>query len=76
MSSKAQEIADSQDLADPSGPFTVGGFLCKKSDWTENSFYEYWFVKHSAVVIPWALRHGIISYRQVSHAVGMQRSVP
>jgi len=65
MAPTAAQISTSQDLANPSGPFTTGGFICKKAEFTEAEFYEYWLVNHSAIVIPWAEKHGILSYRQV-----------
>lgn len=40
-------------------------FLKRRSDMSEQEFYNYWAKHHGALVAPWAVKHGVLSYKQV-----------
>lgn len=58
-----------EDLANPSGPITVGSFIHRKPGMSEAEFYEYWYTRHGAFVAPWAEKYGLVAYRQVSKRI-------
>ncbi len=50
---------------------TVSDTIClvacitRRSDLTEEQFLEHWRHKHAPLIVPWAIKYGIITYSQV-----------
>ncbi|KAJ5131091.1 uncharacterized protein N7515_007130 [Penicillium bovifimosum] len=40
-------------------------FIKRRQDLTEDQFYEYWEKIHGPKIAPWALKHGIVGYKQI-----------
>ena len=46
--------------------YRVTTFFRRHPDMAEDEFYKYWHDVHGPLVAPWALKHGILEYTQVS----------
>ena len=46
--------------------YRVTTFFRRHPDIAEDEFYDYWYNVHGPLVTPWALKHGVMEYTQVS----------